>query len=236
MKNQEQLNQDYDKIMIDFKQKAFIEGALKSEVTRLEDFVSYVYQAFSNNFNSEYQHIYLKPLNELSNSREKKQSFFIVSKCLPSTFWNTGLGEITAREQARLSVRDLFALQVTEERTQFYQSITPGVNFDTHSFVLELSNTDKIKIQENYSEFVDSFLNSPLLPENIKRSCYDELHNFLSYSVKEESQTNPSTVNFKKDLDFVKEVLSSVTLNAPFDQQMNKNFIQSLSIRKQLKY
>lgn len=236
MKNQEQLNQDYDKIMIDFKQKAFIEGALKNEVTRLEDFVSYVYQAFANNFNSEYQHIYLKPLNELSNSREKKQSFFIVSKCLPSTFWNTGLGEITAREQARLAVRDLFSLQVTEERTQFYNSISNPSHFDTHSSVLELSNTDKIKIQENYSEFVDSFLNSPLLPENIKRSCYDELHQFLSHNVKEESEHHPSIVNFKKDLDFVKEVLNTVTLNAPFDQQMNKHFIHSLSIKKQFKY
>ena len=217
MKNQEQLNQDYDKIMIDFKQKAFIEAALKKE-SRLEEFVSYVYKEFSNHFNDEYKHIYLKPLtelctqNKLSVENDKKQSFFTVSKCLPSTFWNTELGERTAIEQANLSIHNIFSLQVNEERTKFYREIT-SKDYDIASPVLELSNTDKIKIQENYSDFIESFLNSPLLSENIKLNCFKSLHQFLSHCVDSKTYQLSSMVNFSNQIPFIQEVISSAKIN-----------------------
>lgn len=218
MKTQDQLNQDYDRIMIDFKQKAFIEASLKHEYD-LEKFVIHSYKAFANHFNSEYKHIYLKPLCELLDKHpaisDKKQTFSTVSKSLPTTFWNTDLGEETVLKQARIAIENLFVLPLTDERKLFFSKKPQQEDFST---IKELNNTDKIKIQETYSEFVDSFINSSVLPDHLKYRCFDLLIRDLSF-IANESTLNNTLVNFTQDSLFIKDVLSSVKLHTPHGNQ-----------------
>lgn len=221
MKTQEQLNQDYDEIMINFKQKAFINCALQHE-EKLEEFVSSVYNHFSNHFNNEYKHIYLKPLNELSLTNiynsEIKQSFFAVAKQLPSTFWNTPTGQEVVINQAKLSIHCVFSLPITEDR----QALFTAESSENIHPVKELSKTDKIRIQENFSDFTDSFINSTILPECLRHKCieimWNELKN-LSYNT-----PPPFIVDFAKDSDFVREVLGSVKFHNPFERLTEEKF------------
>lgn len=224
MKPQEQLNLEYDKIMIDFKQKAFIEASLHHEED-VETFVYKSYLAFSSHFNQEYQHIYLKPLNHLPDyynyDSANRQSFLTVSKQLPSTFWNTQLGEKTALEQSTLATNSLFVLPMTEERKEFFTHDHKS-DFST---IKEVGNTDKIKIQENFSDFIESFINTPVLPHHLKLECF---HNMLSNleSIAARSIDNNNLVNFYKNSDFINEVLQSVKLNTQFESfKANLHFI-----------
>lgn len=224
MKSQEILNIEYDKIMIDFKQKAFIEASLHHE-NDIETFVYKTYRAFSEHFNKEYQHIYLKPLNSLFDhynyDSDNRQSFLTVSKQLPSTFWNTQLGEKVALEQSTLATNALFVLPLTEQRKEFFLHN----NKSDFSTIKELGNTDKIKIQENFSEFIESFINTSVLPHDVKLECF---HNFLANleTIAGHSIENNNLVNFYKDTDFINEVLHSVKLNTQFDSfKANLHFV-----------
>lgn len=231
MKSQEQLNLEYDKIMIDFKQKVFIDASLHHE-NDIETFVYKAYAAFSNHFNQEYQHIYLKPLNHLLDyynyDLDNRQSFLTISKQLPSTFWNTQLGEKTALEQSTLATNALFVLPLTEERKEFFMHNHKS----DFSSIKELVNTDKIKIQENFSEFIESFINTSILPHDLKLECF---HNMLANleTIAARSVDNNNLVNFYKNTDFINEVLQSVKLNTPFESfKANLYFIPQNQLNK----
>lgn len=260
MKTQEQLNQEYDKIMIDFKQKAFIDSALyqhnkkqdyhqadnttnidsqennqKESNSLLEQFVSQLFKDFSQHFNQEYKHIYLKPLYDLPlhdiYDNVAKQSFLSVSKQLPLTFWNTTMGQDIILQQSQLAVSSVFNLPMTEDRSLFMAnrsdlytnnaSDSDIAVIEAFSSMKELSKTDKIKIQENFMHFVDSFINSPYLPETMRQACVICMLGQLE-TLNEHNDKTSFVVDFSKEPGFLKEILSSVKFNSPFEDLNNK--------------
>lgn len=234
MKTQEQLNFDYDKIMIDFKQKAFIDSALHHNFnSHIEQSVNIVYEKFANHFNEHYKHIYLKPLSDLPthnlHNDNVTQSFISIAKQLPLTFWNTTLGENITIEQSRLFISSVFALPMTEDRKKFLENQhdlytdlqnqnNPAI-IQAFACMKELSKTDKIKIQENFTEFVDSFINSSLFPESLRTRSLHILIETLENLTKKSYPTELS-VDLSLERDFLKDILSSVKFNSPF-QDLN---------------
>lgn len=126
MKTQEQLNDQYDKIIHDFRQKFTIEFMLKYEKYSLgeneNNAIENAVDSFSSNFNEKNGHLFLKPLMD-SNIFDKKTDIAdALEKCFescPSTYWQTPEGKELINIKARKLIHDIYNTLINNYQTEY---------------------------------------------------------------------------------------------------------------------